>query len=88
MANSGNQGGSAGLPIVASGVWKVFGKRVGDAMEMARGKVDQAEILAKSGCVVAVQDATFEVNWGEVFVVMGTVGQWKVHPHPVPLAID
>ncbi len=63
--------------ILASGVWKVFGKRVGDAMEMARSKVDQAGILEKSGCVVAVQDATFEVNWGEVFVVMGLSGSGK-----------
>ena len=64
-------------PILASGVWKVFGKRVADAMAMARDKVDQSEILARSGCVVAVQDATFEVNWGEIFVVMGLSGSGK-----------
>lgn len=64
-------------PILASGVWKVFGKRVADAMAMARDKVDQSEILARSGCVVAVQDATFEVNGGEIFVVMGLSGSGK-----------
>lgn len=65
------------LPISASGVWKVFGKRVADAMEMAGQKLDQAAILEKSGCVVAVQDATFEVKWGEIFVVMGLSGSGK-----------
>ncbi len=68
---------SPSLPISASGVWKVFGRRVADAMEMAKDKVDQAAILANSGCVVAVQDATFEVNWGEIFVVMGLSGSGK-----------
>ncbi len=67
----------SGLPILASGVWKVFGKRVEEAMSMAGDNVDQAEILARSGCVVAVQDATFEVHWGEVFVVMGLSGSGK-----------
>ncbi len=46
-------------------------------MGMARDKVDQAVILEKSGCVVAVQDATFEVNQGEIFVVMGLSGSGK-----------
>ena len=46
-------------------------------MDMARDKVDQAAILEKSGCVVAVQDATFEVNQGEIFVVMGLSGSGK-----------
>ena len=64
-------------PISASGIWKVFGKRVADAMEMARDNVDQSAILAESGCVVAVKDASFEVNRGEVFVVMGLSGSGK-----------
>ena len=68
---------SSKAPISAAGVWKVFGKRVADAMEMARDNVDQASILAGSGCVVAVQDASFEVNRGEIFVVMGLSGSGK-----------
>lgn len=68
---------SSDLPIVASGVWKVFGKRVDQAMKMARDQVDQTAILEESGCVVAVQDATFEVQWGEIFVVMGLSGSGK-----------
>ncbi|MYH06344.1 MAG: hypothetical protein F4194_07710 [Acidimicrobiia bacterium] len=51
-------------PILASGVWKVFGKRVADAMAMARDKVDQSEILARSGCVVAVPVPPFVANGG------------------------
>ena len=78
MVDSANNPGQAlGCPITASGVWKVFGKRVDEAMEMARAEVDQGTILAESGCVVAVQDATFEVNRGEVFVVMGLSGSGK-----------
>ena len=78
MVDSANNSGQAlECPISASGVWKVFGKRVDEAMEMARARVDQATILADSGCVVAVQDATFEVNRGEIFVVMGLSGSGK-----------
>lgn len=68
---------SPSLPISASGVWKIFGKRVADAMEMAKDHVDQSAILAESGCVVAVKDATFQVNRGEIFVVMGLSGSGK-----------
>ena len=77
--NDSNKGSdcSSSLPISASGVWKVFGKRADEAMEMAGDGVDQAVILEKSGCVVAVQDATFKVNQGEIFVVMGLSGSGK-----------
>ena len=44
---------------------------------MARDNVDQSTILAESGCAVAVKDASFEVNRGEVFVVMGLSGSGK-----------
>ena len=78
MADSGiRPERSSSRPISASGVWKVFGKRVADAMQMARDNVDQSTILAESGCVVAVKDASFEVNRGEVFVVMGLSGSGK-----------
>ncbi|MCE2526725.1 MAG: hypothetical protein J4G00_04235 [Actinomycetia bacterium] len=66
MADSGiRPERSSSRPISASGVWKVFGRRVADAMQMARDNVDQSTILAESGCAVAVKDASFEVNRGE-----------------------
>ena len=37
----------------------------------------RAELLAKTGCVAAVRDISFDVGQGEVFVVMGLSGSGK-----------
>ena len=37
----------------------------------------RAEILEKTGCVVAVRDASFKVSRGEFFVLMGLSGSGK-----------
>jgi glycine betaine/proline transport system ATP-binding protein len=58
-------------------VWKIFGSRPERAQEMARAGVSKAEILDQSGHVIAVQDVSFEVRRGEIFVVMGLSGSGK-----------
>ena len=63
--------------VGVSGLWKVFGRKPQQALEMAREGVDRQEIQDETGCLVGVRDVTFEVNQGETFVVMGLSGSGK-----------
>ncbi|MGF1561147.1 MAG: glycine betaine/L-proline ABC transporter ATP-binding protein [Geminicoccaceae bacterium] len=55
----------------------VFGKRHALAHKMIDRGESKDEIFAKSGQVVAVRDATFGVQRGEIFVLMGLSGSGK-----------
>ena len=63
--------------IRATGLVKVFGPRTNDARAMLERGASRSEILQATGCTVAVQDASFEVERGELFVVMGLSGSGK-----------
>lgn len=56
----------------------IFGKETRRALKLLRkeGK-SKAEILDKTGCTVAVQDANLNIKEGEMFVVMGLSGSGK-----------
>ncbi|PKR78273.1 glycine betaine/L-proline ABC transporter ATP-binding protein [Halalkalibacillus sediminis] len=56
---------------------KVFGKRVKDAVQLLDEGYSKDEILEKTGCTVGVNRASFEVEEGEVFVIMGLSGSGK-----------
>lgn len=57
---------------------KIFGPHArGRPLEMLRNGVGKDEILQKTGHVVGVNDVTFDVTQGEVFVVMGLSGSGK-----------
>ncbi|MBB1610657.1 MULTISPECIES: glycine betaine/L-proline ABC transporter ATP-binding protein [unclassified Pseudomonas] len=58
-------------------IFKVFGPRPNEAMEMLRKGADKNEIFRKSGHVVGVFDASFSVKRGEIFVIMGLSGSGK-----------
>jgi glycine betaine/proline transport system ATP-binding protein len=58
-------------------VWKVYGPKADDIVGSPDASLPRAELLAKTGCVVAVRDVSFEVTEGEVFVVMGLSGSGK-----------
>lgn len=58
-------------------IWKIFGPRAA----LIRGGLDPAatkeDVLAQTGHVVAVKDASFDVRRGEIFVIMGLSGSGK-----------
>jgi glycine betaine/proline transport system ATP-binding protein len=64
--------------IAVEHLWKVFGpkpERVPGSPELAA--LSRPELRAKTGCLAAVRDVTFDVQNGEVFVVMGLSGSGK-----------
>ncbi|SES94327.1 quaternary amine ABC transporter ATP-binding protein [Paracoccus homiensis] len=66
------------IAIDARGVWKVFGKRADEAMAALRTEgIGKAEVLERFNCVVGVADATFQIERGELFCVMGLSGSGK-----------
>ena len=68
---------NGGYRLVCRNIWKIFG----DGADNLVGSIDPAlsreELLAQTGCVVAVKDVSFEVSQGETFVIMGLSGSGK-----------
>lgn len=66
-------------PVVKiENVWKIFGQRSEEAMQAIRADgLSKSEVLSKFGCVVGVQNASFEVGRGEIFCIMGLSGSGK-----------
>lgn len=56
---------------------KIFGKRQKEALEMVQQAKSKTEILEKTGATVGVYDVNFEVQTGEIFVIMGLSGSGK-----------
>ncbi len=56
---------------------KIFGKRQKQALEMVQKAKSKTEILEKTGATVGVYDVNFEVQTGEIFVIMGLSGSGK-----------
>ncbi len=76
MSDSSKSNPAQPVAIEAKGVWKVFGRDPGFLRRLpAAERTPQA--LAEAGMVGAVQDATFQIARGEVFVIMGLSGSGK-----------
>jgi glycine betaine/proline transport system ATP-binding protein len=56
---------------------KVFGPNPSRAFPLIEMGLSKEEILERTGCVVAINGASFEVRRGEIFVVMGLSGSGK-----------
>ncbi|WP_368264298.1 glycine betaine/L-proline ABC transporter ATP-binding protein [Enterococcus innesii] len=56
---------------------KIFGKKKQQALAMVKEQRSKNEILEKTGATVGVYDVNFEVNEGEIFVIMGLSGSGK-----------
>jgi glycine betaine/proline transport system ATP-binding protein len=63
--------------IAVQNLYKIFGDSPEEGMELLRREEDKESILKQTGQTVAVQDANFVVNDGEIFVVMGLSGSGK-----------
>ncbi|MFB6272878.1 MAG: glycine betaine/L-proline ABC transporter ATP-binding protein [Salinibacter sp.] len=58
-------------------LWKIFGGDPERARTLARDGKSKAEVKSETGSVIAVDDASFEVQEQEIFVVMGLSGSGK-----------
>jgi glycine betaine/proline transport system ATP-binding protein len=63
--------------LSVKGLWKIFGARADKIIGTPDEKLSRKELQAKTGCVAAVKDVSFDVRPGEVFVVMGLSGSGK-----------
>ena len=62
--------------ISCSSVYKIFGNNAQKLLAESNGVVD-ARKFQEAGCIVGVNDASFDVNKGEMLVVMGLSGSGK-----------
>lgn len=63
--------------ISLKNVFKVFGERPEKALAMVNAGRSKAEIHAETGCAIGVNDASFDIKDGEIFVIMGLSGSGK-----------
>ena len=63
--------------VTVEHLYKIFGDEPDRALELAREGLDKDEIFRRTGSVVAVDDVSFEVQQGQIFVVMGLSGSGK-----------
>ena len=64
--------------IVLDEVYKIFGPQPrGRAFDLARSGMDKNRVQAETGHVVGLDNVTFSVKKGELFVVMGLSGSGK-----------
>ncbi|MFB5086571.1 glycine betaine/L-proline ABC transporter ATP-binding protein [Psychrobacillus sp. PGGUH221] len=63
--------------IVVKDATKIFGKSSGRAIQLLKDGKTKSEILKATGATVGVKQVSFEVNEGEIFVIMGLSGSGK-----------
>ena len=62
--------------IKCESVYKIFGENAKKMLQESNGNVD-AKTFQENGCIVGVNNASFEVSKGEMLVVMGLSGSGK-----------
>jgi glycine betaine/proline transport system ATP-binding protein len=76
MTTQSETNGSAQPIIKCESVYKIFGDNADKVLEDSKGTVN-AEAFLEAGCVVGVNDASFEVHKGELLILMGLSGSGK-----------
>lgn len=65
------------IKIEVKNLTVIFGKNKHHALKMLEQGYSKAEILEKTKCTVGVNNASFQIKTGEVFVIMGLSGSGK-----------
>ncbi|WP_077617368.1 glycine betaine/L-proline ABC transporter ATP-binding protein ProV [Bacillus sinesaloumensis] len=65
------------VKIKVSNVTKIFGRQYKKAIQLLKEGKTKQDILKKTGATVGVNQASFEVYPGEIFVIMGLSGSGK-----------
>lgn len=63
--------------IEVRNVFKVFGKREHEVLALIQQGLSKAQVLAKTGSVVGINNLSLSIHAGEVFVIMGLSGSGK-----------
>ncbi len=63
--------------VVVKGLYKIFGPNPERAFELIEQGKNKDEVFEETGLTIGVQNASFNVNEGEVFVIMGLSGSGK-----------
>ncbi|MED9786821.1 MAG: betaine/proline/choline family ABC transporter ATP-binding protein, partial [Latilactobacillus curvatus] len=72
-----SKGDSMTVKLQVKNLTKIFGKRVPRAKELLKQGKSKAAILKETGATIGVDRANFEVESGEIFVIMGLSGSGK-----------
>ncbi|WP_208320779.1 quaternary amine ABC transporter ATP-binding protein [Halanaerobium saccharolyticum] len=65
------------LKIKAKNLYKIFNGNDQEEIELLKDGMSKDDILGKTGATVGINNASFEVEEGEIFVIMGLSGSGK-----------
>lgn len=65
------------VKLQVQNVTKIFGKSPKKALQLIKEGYSKADILKQTGCTIGVNQASFDVKAGEIFVIMGLSGSGK-----------
>ncbi|WP_262029800.1 glycine betaine/L-proline ABC transporter ATP-binding protein ProV [Microvirga sp. Mcv34] len=74
---SGDAAALSADKIVLNNIFKVFGSNVPRAVEMIQAGHGKDSVQAETRCTIGVNNASFSIKEGEIFVVMGLSGSGK-----------
>ena len=64
--------------VECQGVWKIYGKRATESLAIIKQRgLTKDDAHQELDCVIGVRDASFTVNQGEIFCIMGLSGSGK-----------
>ncbi|EGB14529.1 glycine betaine/L-proline ABC transporter, ATPase subunit [Pseudodesulfovibrio mercurii] len=63
--------------ITVENLYKIFGSKPQKGLELLKQGHDKASVLEKTGMTVGVNNASFTIEDGEIFVIMGLSGSGK-----------
>lgn len=63
--------------VSVKSLYKIYGPKAQKALSLVKEGISKDELLAKTGNGIGINDANFDVEEGEIFVVMGLSGSGK-----------